>query len=73
MLQNKYQVSFFDYLYDRSGYKRTDHFAEEVAAALYISRSGAYKKIRAISVSDLFAGVMRKVHSHESISNSFVM
>ena len=49
MLQSKYQVSFFDYLYDRSGYKRTDHFAEEVAAALYISRSGAYKKIRAIS------------------------
>lgn len=49
MLQNEYQVSFFDYLYDRGGYKRIDHFAEEVAAALYISRSGAYKKIRAIS------------------------
>jgi len=49
MPQNEYQVSFFDYLYDRGGYKRTDQFAEEVANALYISRSGAYKKIRAIS------------------------
>jgi len=49
MPQSEYQVSFFDYLYDRGGYKRTDQFAEEVANALHISRSGAYKKIRAIS------------------------
>lgn len=49
MPQNEYQVSFFDYLYDHGGYKRTDQFAEEVANALHISRSGAYKKVRAIS------------------------
>ena len=49
MPQNEYQISFFDYLYVRGGYKRTDQFAEEVANALHISRSGAYKKIRAIS------------------------
>jgi ribose-phosphate pyrophosphokinase len=30
-------------------------------------------KLRVISVADLFAGVMRKVHYHESISSHFIM
>lgn len=49
MSQNAYQQSFFDYLYNFGNYHRTDKFADDVAAALHVSRSGAYKKIKCIS------------------------
>lgn len=55
-------------------YEKIENSAlEELVVTNTIPIKEGAKKIRAISVADLFAGVMRKVHAHESISNSFVM
>lgn len=45
----QHQKSFFEYLHHVTGYERTDQFAECIAQALGISRSGAYKKVKGIS------------------------
>ena len=55
-------------------YEKIENSAlEELVVTDTIPIEEGAKKIRAISVADLFAGVMRKVHAQESISNSFVM
>lgn len=55
-------------------YEKIENSAlEELVVTNTIPIKEGAKKIRSISVSALFAGVMKKVHSHESISGSFVM
>ena len=57
-----------------AAYEKIENSAlEELVVTNTIPIKEGAKKIRQISVSGLFAGVMQKVHSHESISNSFVM
>lgn len=57
-----YQISFFEYLQEVSNYARIDQFAEVIARALRISRSGAYKKIRGISKLTLDEAVVIAKH-----------
>ncbi len=55
-------------------YKRIEDSAlEELVVTDTISIKEGAKKIRVISVAKLFADVMKKVHAHESISDTFVM
>ena len=57
-----------------AAYEKIENSAlEELVVTNTIPIKEGAKKIRSISVSALFAGVMKKVHSHESISGSFVM